>query len=100
MFLDILSVIFSQLLAADESYFGLDYAMNKIGSAPEASQRAPIIEICPTSNSYTLQLSNLKEHPTLGKWIDTGYPIAISTGANHPIFIALHTRATLITFSF
>jgi adenosine deaminase len=40
--------------------------------------RTPV-EICPTSNLFTLQLSSYEEHPTLNRWLENGHPIAIST---------------------
>jgi hypothetical protein len=55
------------------------------------AERPPLIEVCPTSNSFTLNLTDLKDHPTLGTWIKTGYPIAISTGSLSFIFILCHS---------
>ena len=49
--------------------------------------RPPLIEICPTSNYYTLNLKDHSEHPTLGSWIRNQYPIAVSTGESNVIFI-------------
>jgi len=37
------------------------------------------IEICPSSNAKTLRLSSLDQHPTLARWLSTGYPISINT---------------------
>lgn len=54
------------------------------------AERPPLIEICPTSNSFTLNLTDLKDHPTLGIWIKTGYPIAISTGNSSFTFVLFH----------
>lgn len=53
--------------------------------------RPPLIEVCPTSNSFTLNLTDLKDHPTLGTWIKTGYPIAISTGGLSFTFMLCHS---------
>lgn len=55
------------------------------------AERPPLIEVCPTSNSFTLNLTDLKDHPTLGTWIKTGYPIAISTGSSPFIFMLFRT---------
>jgi hypothetical protein len=46
----------------------------------EGSARAPLIEVCPTSNLFTLNLTSYGEHPTLGRWMELGYPVAVSTG--------------------
>ena len=41
---------------------------------------APIpIELCPTSNLKTLRLAGLQEHPTMALWLQSGYPVSIST---------------------
>ena len=37
------------------------------------------IELCPTSNLMTLKLSRASEHPTMADFIDTAYPVSIST---------------------
>eukprot|EP00752_Nemacystus_decipiens_P001234 g1233.t1 len=37
------------------------------------------IEVCPTSNLLTLELSHHGEHPTVRGWIETGYPFSINT---------------------
>ena len=37
------------------------------------------IEICPSSNSHTLQMRTLTDHPTLGTWLEEAYPISICT---------------------
>lgn len=37
------------------------------------------IELCPTSNVKTLGLASLRDHPTLRTWLDSGYPVSIST---------------------
>ena len=46
--------------------------------ARDPGARIPI-EICPTSNMHTLQLSSLDAHPTLATWLRESYPIAICT---------------------
>lgn len=55
------------------------------------AERPPLVEVCPTSNSFTLNLTDLKDHPTLGTWIKTGYPIAISTGSSSFTCILCHS---------
>lgn len=52
------------------------------GSGPgpsSAQQRPPLIEVCPTSNRFTLNHSTYGEHPHLQTWLTNEYPIAIST---------------------
>ena len=39
----------------------------------------PLIEVCPTSNRVVMNHSSYAQHPHLRTWIDSGYPIAIST---------------------
>jgi adenosine deaminase len=41
-------------------------------------QRIPL-EVCPTSNTLTLHLTNLSDHPLLGALLQHHYPIAICT---------------------
>ena len=37
------------------------------------------IEVCPTSNLATLELDDLRAHPTLGRWLREGYPVCLCT---------------------
>ncbi|CAN0009402.1 unnamed protein product [Scytosiphon promiscuus] len=37
------------------------------------------IEICPSSNLLTLALSHHGQHPTVGDWLEEGYPFSINT---------------------
>eukprot|EP00466_Bigelowiella_natans_P003325 jgi/Bigna1/142701/aug1.72_g17409 len=37
------------------------------------------VEICPTSNMRTLQILDIKQHPTLGLWLQNGHPFSICT---------------------
>ena len=43
-----------------------------------ARRRIPV-EICPTSNAKTLQLSSLKEHPTVPEWMSRNHPFCVCT---------------------
>ena len=42
-------------------------------------------EICPSSNAATLQLVDepqgaaMRAHPTIGRWLEEGYPISVNT---------------------
>ena len=49
------------------------------GQISRLIERSIPIEICPTSNMKTMQLSRLREHPTLSTWLGSGYPISINT---------------------
>ena len=40
--------------------------------------RVPI-EICPTSNLFTLKLEDYQQHPTLSEWLARGHPVVICT---------------------
>jgi adenosine deaminase len=67
----------------------LDFMPERLGHALELEgntsffdaimRRNTLVEICPTSNKFTLQLGSYAEHPTLRRWLDCGHPIAIST---------------------
>ena len=65
----------------------LDFAPDRLGHAVHlnSAQRSrllgrPIpIEICPTSNLMTLQLGAVEEHPTLGLWLRSAYPLVLCT---------------------
>ncbi len=41
--------------------------------------QAPPIEICPSSNYYTLGLKSYADHPQLRKLLALGYPVSINT---------------------
>jgi adenosine deaminase len=49
------------------------------GTTSTAWQRPPLIEVCPTSNRFTLNHTTYSEHPHLQTWLNSEYPIAIST---------------------
>lgn len=45
----------------------------------KASGRAPPIEICPTSNYFTLNLKSYADHPQFRRLFSMDYPISINT---------------------
>lgn len=82
--------------AYEEAAYIINFKPDRLGHALLLSDglmdillKQPIpIETCPTSNIMTLELAmhhhgnlldGMKMHPQLGKWLERGYPISIST---------------------
>ena len=59
--------------ASDISALGSNLLKAKRGVLPVP------IELCPTSNSLTLHLPSLSDHPTLETLLEAQYPVAVST---------------------
>ena len=65
----------------------LDFMPDRIGHAVHLNsmqrkrvlERPIPVEICPTSNLMTLQLGAVEEHPTLGLWLRSAYPVVLCT---------------------
>eukprot|EP01034_Spumella_vulgaris_P028869 gene28869-35811_t len=76
----------------DETTVVLNFGPDRLGHALHLLQfhldqllamkhegRAPPIEICPTSNYFTLGLKSYSDHPQLHNLLRLGYPISINT---------------------
>ena len=58
----------------------IDNNINDDNSFRSKLINVPAIEICPTSNYFTLNLGSYDKHPTLRTWLQHGYPISLNTG--------------------
>lgn len=61
----------------------------------------PLIEIPPTSNMFTLKLDGtLSRHPTLGRWLEAGFPVAIAVDDSGVFNTTLTQEMTLVRDTF
>ena len=84
-----ISIHTGEVFNPDEVFDILEFCPDRLGHALYLGQdvidrllsmKNPIpIEICPTSNTRNLQLSDLSEHPTLQTWLHKQYPISLNT---------------------
>lgn len=58
------------------------------------------VECCPSSNSMTLQLGSLKQHPQLEKWLHAKHPIALCTDDSGIFQTTLSKELSLVAATF
>jgi adenosine deaminase len=106
-----------QKKAYQEAVAMIEFGPDRLGHAlllpsslrQHLNQRRIPVETCPTSNVMTLELAKVSngnllrgmtQHPALGEWLETGYPITIATDDPGVFCTALTKELLLVKHAF